>query len=152
MTPVVFLDMDGVMGAGRVWAQNAAKRWTCPAGWVDPAMVARLNRLVRRTGARVVVSSSWRKYLGADGVAAVLAACGFAGEVLGATPVLPGDPPSWRGREIDRWLMAHPRVRDWVVLDDLAVSVDLGRLVRTDPRHGLTDDDVARAVAILGGR
>ena len=152
MTPGVFLDMDGVMGAGRVWAQNAAKRWTCPASWVDPAMVARLNRLVRRTGARVVVSSSWRKYLGADGVAAVLAACGFAGEVLGATPVLPGDPPSWRGREIDRWLMAHPRVRDWVVLDDLAVSVDLGRLVRTDPRHGLTDDDVARAVAILGGR
>ena len=151
MTPVVFLDMDGVLGAGRVWAQNASKRWTCPAGWVDPAMVARLNRLVRRTGARVVVSSSWRKYLGADGVAAVLAACGFTGEVIGTTPVIAGEPASWRGREIDRWLMAHPRVRDWVVLDDLLVSVDAGRLVRTDMQRGLTDDDVERAVAVLGG-
>lgn len=149
---VVFLDMDGVMGAARVWAQNASKRWTSPAGWVDPAMVPRLNRLVRRTGARVVVSSSWRKYIGGDGVAAVLWACGFVGEVIGATPVMGDEPETWRGREIDRWLMGRADVDRWVVLDDLAVAVDAGRLVRTNMQVGLTDADVERAVAILGGR
>ena len=151
MNIIVFLDLDGVLGAGRVWSQNATKRWTCPAGWLDPLLIARLNGLVRRTGAAVVVSSSWRKYLGAKSVAGVLRACGFIGEVIGATPVLGEDVEVWRGREIDRWLMGRPDVRRWVVLDDLAVSVDVGRLVRTNTQVGLTDADVERAIAVLGG-
>lgn len=61
--PVLFLDFDGVLGAGRVWAQNESRRWTCPAGWLDPVLIARFNRLVRRTGAAVVLSTSWRTWL-----------------------------------------------------------------------------------------
>ena len=53
----LFFDFDGVLGSDRVWSQNRTKRWTCPAAWLDPILVARLNRLARRTGAGVVMRS-----------------------------------------------------------------------------------------------
>lgn len=150
MRRVVFLDFDGVIGAGRVWSQNASKRWTCPAGWLDPLLIARLNRLWRRTGAVFVLSTSWRKYLGAESVAGVLHACGFLGEVIGATPVLGAEALDWRVAEIGSWLVSHPAVR-WCVIDDLDLAVDPARFVRTDMQAGLTDADCDRVAAILEG-
>ena len=146
--PVLFLDFDGVLGAGRVWAQNESRRWTCPAGWLDPVLIARLNRLVRHTGAVVVLSTSWRKYLGAESAAGVLRACGFTGEVVGATEVM-GEGVEQRHREIERWLREHPGVTRWVAVDDCELALPPERFVRTHAVHGLTDDDCDRVAAIL---
>lgn len=148
-TPALFLDFDGVMGADRVWTQNRTKRWTCPAGWVDPILVARLNRLVRRTGAGVVISTSWRRYLGARSVEGVLRACGFTGTVIGATPVFGEKPEDWRAEEIAAWLADRPSVERWAVVDDLDLAVDPERFVRTEMMLGLTDADCERAARIL---
>lgn len=147
--PVVFLDFDGVLGAGRLWAANEHRRWTCPAGWLDPALVARLNRLVRRAGADVVLSTSWRRYLGADSTRGVLRACGYTGRVVGATAVM-GEGVEERHREVERWLRENPGVPRWVAVDDCELDLPPARFVRTHAVHGLTDADVDRAVAILG--
>ena len=147
--PVLFLDCDGVIGAGRVWAQNETKRWTSPAGWLDPVLIARLNRLVRLAGAEVVLSTSWRKYLGARSVAGVLRACGFTGRVIGATEVM-GEGVEQRHREIERWVREHPGTTRWVAVDDCEIALPVDRFVRTHAVHGLTDADVGRAVALLG--
>lgn len=147
--PVLFLDCDGVIGAGRVWAQNETKRWTSPAGWLDPVLIARLNRLVRRSGADVVLSTSWRKYLTPRSTAAVLRACGFTGRVIGATEVM-GEGVEQRHREIERWVREHPGTTRWVAVDDCEIALPVDRFVRTHAVHGLTDADVGRAVALLG--
>lgn len=157
MRAVVFLDCDGVIGAGRVWALNETKRWTCPAGWLDPVLIARLNRLVRRTGAAVVLSTSWRNILGAEATASVLRACGFTGEVIGSTPdhrtpaMIAAQQRAPRWPEIRGWLDTSPATR-WVVLDDDEIDhLPPTRFVRTNAVHGLTDADRDRAVAILEG-
>lgn len=147
-TPIIFLDFDGVIGAGRVWAQNETKRWTSPAGWLDPALIARLNRLVRRTGADVVLSTSWRKYLTPRSTVAVLRACGFTGRVIGATEVM-GEGVEQRHREVERWLRERPAVTRWAAVDDCEIALPPERFVRTHAVHGLTDADVDRAIAIL---
>lgn len=145
---VLFLDLDGVIGAGRVWAQNESKRWTCPAGWLDPALIARLNRLVRRTGASVVLSTSWRRYLEREAVAGILRACGFTGRVIGATEVM-GEGIERRHHEVERWLLDHPGVERWAALDDCEIDLPVEHFVRTHAVHGLTDADCDRVAAIL---
>ena len=57
-----------------------------------------------------------------------------------------------KGEEILLWLAMHPETDRYVILEDL----DLHKLrlkphhVQTDPCIGLTEEDVERAVAILG--
>lgn len=155
---VLILDIDGVVGAGRVWSQNEARRWTSPAGWLDPVLIARLNRLVRQSGAAVVLSTAWRNILGTASTADVLRACGFTGEVIGATPdqrtpeMVAAHERAPRWPEIRAWLDANPHVTRWAVLDDDEIDrVPTDRFVRTNAVHGLTDADVDRAVAILRG-
>jgi hypothetical protein len=144
----LLLDCDGVIGSGTVWRQNETKRWTCVAGWLEPQLIARLNRVVRRTEAKVVLSTSWRKYLGWRTVAGVLYACGFTGTVIGATEVL-GEGITERRLEILEWVQAHPEVTAWAAVDDCEIEGLGDRFVRTHAVHGLTDVDVEKLVAIL---
>lgn len=180
---IIFLDIDGVLNSVD-WQPRRPKAKATTyelAAWmrmIDPAAVARLQRVVDATGARVVVSSSWRTMLTLWEIQACLAEGGFRGELLGVTPDLSqahaGSPivtaPA-RWVEIAHWLeQAHyfggdqggrRGVESYVILDDDDVLgcdvpgyVEGGRLmthVRTDFRVGLTDADADRAVAILTG-
>lgn len=153
---VVFLDFDGVLNSttfheasGKRQQPNSLPSKLSMEWWaegVDPEAVARLNGLLKRTGAKVVVSSSWR--LGTDErwLQRVLEMRGFEGEVIGKTE-------RWverdRSYEIQRWL-ATTRVEGFVILDDDGGADIAGHFVRTDFNAGLTDEDVERAVKVLG--
>jgi hypothetical protein len=141
---IVFLDIDGVLN-------NRRSR----LGGIDPVHVEHLNTLVARTGAKVVISSTWRM-AGRTAVAEDLATAGFRGKVIGVTPDLTRRAQGlWtapeRGTEIQEWLRQPSRTpHTIVILDDEA---DMGSLlpflVQTDPLDGLTAQDVERAAAIL---
>jgi hypothetical protein len=112
---VIFLDFDGVI----VVSPNFREP--------NRGCVARLNEIVRRSGAVVVVSSSWRIIHPLDELRALLLEAGFVGEVIDKTPYVcyESDTPSRlpiahasRGREIRTWLGEHPEVESYVVLDD----------------------------------
>jgi hypothetical protein len=126
------------------------------ASWLDEELVARLSRLVGSTGAKVVVSSSWRQRRTLDELRQIFAERGYVGELLDVTPrharPLDGDERPVRRAEIAEWLERHPEVGSYVILDD---NHDFGALARrhvaTDSKVGLTDDDVRRARAILEG-
>lgn len=147
MTPIIFLDFDGVLNG---YADP------CDGGLrgLDPVRVARLNRIVEATGAHVVVTSAWRRiHRKRCELADILVAAGFTGMVANMTPCLPS---ADRGAEINAWLLYPPRRyrgASFVILDDDAY--DLGemsdRLVRTDPIIGLTDADADRCIEMLGG-
>ena len=144
--PVVFLDVDGVVNHD-AWSRPRGEEWEL----IDPACVARVERLCRATGAAVVISSAWREVVGLARTVAALRANGLTVDVVGETPVITRAfyAESPRGDEVRAWLSTRAMVDRWVVLDDNHVDVDPGRFVLTNPAVGLTDADVERAVAIL---
>ena len=153
-TKAIFCDVDGVLNNA-----NTAER--SPNGYVGVSdqLIRNLRKIVTASGACIVLSSDWRLVRdeterGKD-YRYLVRRLRFAGnlKITDHTPDI-----SWRSRglEIRRFLEEHPRITDFVILDDLPfrdfLKYDLlGNLVLTDPKHGLTDTDVERAVCILNG-
>jgi hypothetical protein len=161
---VIFLDMDGVLNSVDYFDRNSAHRGRVEHGsdawWtamVDPAAVERLNSIVEGSGAKVVISSSWRYHCTPKDMQRILSARGFRGEVVGRTPHATEMPASLsrmgrRGLEVEVWLAKHKHVEDFVILDDLGEGSFEGllpRLVRTSWGHGLLDEHVERALEVL---
>ena len=168
---IVFLDVDGVLNSEALLRAKDDEHRTrgCPARCecyrlehlIDPAAVTRLNRVLSATGAKVVISSSWRKLLDPDELRRVLRDHGFDGEVIGETPDGPNDPAfvDWhdrieRGHEIAHWLAEHHgEVTGFVILDDCSDMAWLRpKLVQTDASVGFTDADAEAAIRMLEGR
>ena len=174
---IVFLDMDGVLNSEaylrKLDAQHRAlghedptrpkSEMTCACyhlrQQIDRDAVARLNWIIAETGAKVVISSSWRKLFEPAEMHSLLAEHGFVGEIIGETPR--GDEEElrgtyghpehyYRGYEIDFWLRQHPEVNRFVILDDGSDMVmHVHRLVQTDAQEGLLDEHAELAIAML---
>lgn len=141
---IIFLDFDGVLNNPGCYAQASGER--VPA---DPNAVAAINHLIEKTGAIVVVSSTWR-YMGIMHCRENLNRWGVNGDVIGVTPRLEHVN---RGAEIDKWLKDYEReaVDSFVIIDDDAdMEPHMERLVRTNGRVGMTMADAERAIALLG--
>jgi hypothetical protein len=136
----VFLDFDGVLVRADGVPSDSDSQ-------LDRSLIAELNALVQRSGAAVVVSSSWR-IAGVDKMRAVLREHGFVGEVVGITPILGLS----RGLEIQAWLDRCAWTVSQIVIldDDDDMAHLLPHLVRTDLRRGLTAANTADALRILG--
>lgn len=154
---VVFLDVDGVLNShpffrgleGTAWDDNDELM-------LDPAATALLQELVDRTGAEVVLSSSWRYHHDAQSMTRLLQLRGFSGSVIDCTATaledvnVPCGQTRQRGHEIATWLEEHPDVSKFVILDDDSDMAHLGqRLVQTTFAQGLTPEHVERAVRML---
>jgi hypothetical protein len=156
---LIFLDIDGVLNSAATF-QALAEGHGCHANGfraMCPEMVARANRLIRESGAHVVVSSSWRGTVTSTGQ--ILRNNGLKCRVIGCTPRLGREVviddkvylEGERGHEIQAWLDWYRRpVESLVILDDGDDMAHLkDRLVQTDWAVGLQDADVERALALL---
>lgn len=128
---VIFLDIDGVLNCAKT---RNPRRFPYV---LDRRLLRRLTRLLDRTGAKVVLSSSWRL----DPVG--LLAAKYWG--LPFLDVLPDKPRSPRRGEILAWLSGHPRVRRFAVIDDEDDELDELPLFQPSSRSGLTPD-IAKGV------
>lgn len=147
---IVFLDFDGVLNSTLYLKTTDASGARGVMG-LDPVAIQRLNRLVDKTDARVVVSSTWRFGRTVQQLREILSAKGFTGTVIGKTPELSGKP---RGQEIQAWLDAAPLfdvvVKSFIILDDDADMFHLSdRLVKTNFEWGLEAHHVDEAVQLL---
>lgn len=155
MRRIVFLDIDGVLNSAEYRDSDRRPERGGVIG-LDPLAVARLNAITDRTGADIVVTSTKRIGKRAADMRGLLMRAGVRGVVLGVTPVLPGGQGT-RAREIDAWLTTWTRIRGpfaVVVLDDSVADVSslphiAARVVGTTWEHGLLDEHVERAVALL---
>lgn len=149
---LIFLDIDGVLNSDRYLATlSTQSRLVDPADdayWlemIDPTAVERLNKLTRLTGAKLVISSAWRTYLGMSRLVPILAGRGVEAEVIDQTP----ENSDWtRSAEIKCWLSEHPSHGPWVAIDDLELT-GLRYAVRTNGREGLQGKHVLRAARLL---
>ena len=118
---VLFLDIDGVICTTLSTRLSGLLRLPPERQVFDPLALFWLRRLVRRTGAEIVLCSSWRDALEVD---APLCRA-FIGNLYdrlarNGTPIAdaaPRLPSGNKGEEILSWLAEHPGTR-YVILDD----------------------------------
>ena len=120
---------------------------------VFPEQIANINRITDATGAKIVLSSSWRIGYLADwaDVVIYLHNMGLKGFILGRTPW--GSHLTRRGLEIQEWFKEHPneKIDSFIILDDSGdMAPYLDHLIQTDYRKGLLKKHVKQAIKILG--
>ncbi|HEX7330377.1 MAG TPA: HAD domain-containing protein [Pyrinomonadaceae bacterium] len=153
---VIFLDFDGVLCNHESISAGYKDRTEPEQDPYGPHAdcIAALNRIIEKTGALIVVSSTWRKCVNpSTRMRDTLSRWGVIGQVVGTTPILNGDQFAYkrRGSEIQLWLdTVRTPVTSFVILDDDSDMAHLRhRLVRTTMERGLTAEDAERAIAIL---
>jgi hypothetical protein len=148
---VLFLDFDGVLLNRACWREPLKVKGK--AATPNPELVARLAEIVRRTGARIVVSSTWRVGRTADELTDILHAAGLPGSerVLDVTPYGVDGRHVERGVEIRHWMAQRDDVESFVVLDDDDDRANITRFrwVLTKFETGLQDEHVELAVRAL---
>jgi hypothetical protein len=139
---LICLDIDGVLNTN----ESCAKGQQFDS--LDLDCVARVSKICKLTGAKILITSTWRKYFTLEEMTSMLKAKGLTAEIVGITPVLDRRE---RGDEIKAWFKkAQEPIEAFVILDD---DDDMGNLfphlVRIE--DGLLDKHVEEALRILNG-
>lgn len=141
---VLFLDIDGVCNSRQfVRRMRATNKKFHLYLQVDPELVKLVQRIIKETNCRVVLSSTWRLYPEArEHVRREV--CHF----IDCTPDMQAGAKRGvidRGVEIQAWLDEHPTVRQYAILDDDGDFLPSQWLFRTTFNDGITED-IAQAV------
>lgn len=151
----VFVDVDGVLNT---WTSQRRLECCHDFPFVDARKVLRLREIVERTGAQIVLSSSWRTgdhpkafWLEAEALRElrrefIRLRCPLW---VDSTPIFER---AKRQKEIYAWLSLHPEVDNFIILDDVGEELMWywDRLVLTDPRVGLNKERAELAIRMLG--
>lgn len=166
---LIFLDFNGVLNTEKYIEKlkEAGESESDQYGYLfDPESVANLAKIIDATGASVVISSEWRLE-GIDHMEALWRDRKLPGSLIGITE------RCWRaedylpevaaelegteqligtGNEIKMWLLEHaPQNCPYVIIDDEEdiLSEQRPHFLKTDPRHGITEEGVNKAIEIL---
>ena len=132
---ILFLDIDGVLNSLAYDRERGAQD-----GNIDVSRLPLVREIIDRTGARVVLTSSWRVHWDPRGeatddkgreIADTFAHYGIT--LFDRTP-----DPGERAQEVCAWLSAHPDTESFVIIDDMKLgwgALD-GHTVKTDHRIG----------------
>lgn len=149
---IIFLDIDGVLNSHE-WIHanqhlfNAGRLFMHQN--VDRTAVARVQQICDATGAKIVISSTWRRLNTLEQLQNVLRNHGLASEVIGTTPIL----SDFRGKEIQQWLDNNGPIESFVIIDDDGDMLHLmDRLVKTSFDTGLQDRHVSQAIETLNAQ
>ena len=145
---VIFLDVDGVLNT--VFTTRRILWFT----FVDTRKLLRLRDIVERTGAQIILTSTWR-----------ITGTPIHKECLNRLeqefrrvrcPVWVDATPHFPGRkrqvEIYSWLQQHSEVENFVILDDLEEELRWYKdhLVLTNKFDGLNKERAELAIKMLG--
>jgi hypothetical protein len=140
---VIFLDIDGVLNSQKFYEETEDFMWDM----FCPRAVKNLNEILEKTGAKIVVSSSWRLGRSIDGLKVLFTQNGVnESKIIGVTPKLHFHQKNYsvpRGCEIKHWLENNfVRIIDnYVIIDDDAdmLLCQKDHFFKTNEYDGLTD-------------
>ena len=179
---VIFLDIDGVLNTEVYLTAffDICKKMDLKqsihllrdeyGNHFDPVALRMLNWVIGETGAKLVISSTWRMS-GLKAMKDMWRDRGLYGDVIDITPVhgvdhieeyiqmLPEndlhkyytpDRGVVRGHEIEQWLSENT-VESYVIIDDEddMLKKQMGNFVQTNAKYGLTDKDAEACIKIL---
>lgn len=143
---IIFLDIDGVLVR---FHENIDGDWFVanflqPSSW-DPVCLQNLHELCEKTGAKVVISSTWRfHYPLPDWWTKQFSSFGAHIECVGVTGRAER---GFRGEEVAQWISSHSKNSGYICLDDDSDFYESQELIKINPELGLTQDDVQLALA-----
>lgn len=108
---VIFLDVDGVLNSNDYIDEAKRLNKEGIERYVDVEKIKLLNKAIKETGAKIVLTSSWRLGIDMSNLRELLARYGIW---IDATPFINHE----RGLEIKQWMVEHPGTDDFVILDD----------------------------------
>ncbi len=147
---VIFLDIDGVLVTKEVFEEDPfTDEVSCWMHKFHKPSVDALNHLIEKTGAFVVISSSWRNMHTFEELKQKF-------EREGAHFNFHED---WRtirnydwkrGQEVSEWLSRHPEITSWASIDDDNDFLPENNLFQTSfSRGGLTEEIANSVIAHL---
>lgn len=144
---VIFLDFDGPMIPIRAyWLPTQTKPFVST---FDPVAVSLINKLILDSGAKVVISSTWRTK-GFDAVVELLTRNGVGPSNLHEDWATPAKLTSQRIHEIKWWLDDHPETTHYVAIDDETLDIDfVPNAVQADTYEGFSLRNYLEARAFL---
>lgn len=135
---IIFLDIDGVLNS-EAYALGRGKGGMLG---IDPEAVKIFDRIIDETGAKVVLSSSWR--YSEDLIEEVKS---NVGELLGITP---RSRSGFRGNEVYAWLLSNDKLDvKYAILDDDSDFHKTQPLFKTTFKLGLTEDIANKVIEYL---
>ena len=157
---LIFLDIDGVLNnSAMAYSMDFFKLIndieTIHGGArLSGVNIRNLNQLTDDTGAKIVISSSWRILSDLDELCDILGNAGVTGEIIDETPIL----SSLRGNEIlqyinDNYSWEEQEKLKFVILDDDSDMLYWQRnnFFWCDPFCGLSPGIVYKATRFLNG-
>jgi hypothetical protein len=129
----------------------------------DAKAVANFAKIIEKTDAEIVVSSSW-KLMGFQALQDMWKGRKLPGKIIDITPDYMSDELLMkedstnvdylfeRGSEIQGWLLLHgDDVSRYVIIDDMddILPEQQSHFLQTDPEFGITNDDVKKVVHLL---
>ena len=176
---VVFLDIDGVINTNK--SEKMPRSLLSFPGSVqvslyslDLVAIRNLNSITDATGAKIVISSTWRvpfvRHYIFDNLIEYLKSFGVTGEIVGYTPTpddymneveekelgdFYGEKRLCRGQEIGLYLLRNKDIESFVCLDDDETVGDVRQTenhwVQTFWDGGITEGCAKKAINILSG-
>lgn len=139
---VIFLDFDGVMDTAYydLYLTNHGMAEKDRFGIVfDPDCISNLAKIIKKTGAGIVVSSTWKYFMSLTDLQEMWKYRNLPGNVIDITPNV----TCKRGKQIDAWLQEHS-VDNYAIIDDLGadnfISNQIPHLFVVNPYTGLDNE------------
>lgn len=151
---IVFLDFDGVLNTAHYIHVMESRKLQCNDEYgslFDPASVSYLGRIIDKTDAKIVVTSSWKNLMSYSDILSMWHKRSLPGEVIDVCPIPEGRRK--RGDEVDAWISECKESCQYVILDDMSVDNfnkhQLDHLIVINPYYGIDQVTVERAIDIL---
>ena len=165
---VIFIDFDGVLNTERYITEAIENDMPVRDKYghmFDYKCIDALKTIVEKTGAKIVVSSSWR-YAGIKNMKDMWKDRHLPGEVIDVTlsrdsskldeqkriyKELYGEHfyDRTRGQEIDVYLKSHPKIDRYVIIDDDSDMLSDQNFVKVDAYNGLEEKHIENILKFL---
>ena len=146
----LFLDIDGVINSEDYAVYRYLSKQFDTDEFIDERAVVFLNHIIEQTGAKVVLSSSWRADY--EKTEERLKTAGFKFDLFDKTPY---HYSRHRGTEIKMWIdkyeKEHGPLESYAIIDDDGdmLPEQKQNFVQCSANHGLTVQDAFETIGIL---
>lgn len=176
----IFLDIDGVLNNQDFYERIKKNRVNFSVydvlgqytNNIAQECLNRLNTIIEQTGAKVVLSSTWRQFASIKDTNNALTTLGFKGEIIDFTPDYVCRPYhhgdftpqyeesiyirgveifAWMKKNIPKWHKKDNEDSKYLILDDDEdmLYFQKNNFIQTDREFGLQDADVEKSLKIL---
>lgn len=160
---LIFLDIDGVLNSELFYKIRTEDELFLLEGYplceIDPSAIEKINQIIRKTKANVVISSSWRIGRSIEFFQELFNKRGFIGKIIGLTPHLTFKQNTEtvpRGCEIEAYLSKNYNYNErssikYVIIDDDSDMMLYQRCnyLQTNEYDGITEEIVFDAINFL---